>query len=88
MNITDATYNLLMENKVDYTLTCDVIPAVDTETRNMIDSEVTLWLKDGVKAEDFSPRHIVKGNTLNISKAGTFYFSTCFFLFRLTREKL
>lgn len=66
VNITDATYNLLMENKVDYTLTCDVIPAVDTET---INSEVTLWFKDGVKAENVSPRHIVNGSTLNIRKA-------------------
>lgn len=66
VNITDATYNLLMESKEDYTLTCDVIPAVDTET---IYSEATLWFKDGVKAEDVSPRHIVNGSTLNIRKA-------------------
>lgn len=69
VNITDATYNLLMENKVDYSLTCDVIPAVDTDTRTEIDSEFTLWFKDGVKAEDVSPRYIVNGSTLNIRKA-------------------
>uniref|UniRef100_K1Q7U7 Basigin n=1 Tax=Magallana gigas TaxID=29159 RepID=K1Q7U7_MAGGI len=63
VNITDATYNLLMENKEDYTLTCDVIPAVDTET---INSEVTLWFKDGVKAENVSPRHIVNGKWSDI----------------------
>lgn len=85
MNITDATYNLLMENKVDYTLTCDVIPAVDTDTRTEIDSEVTLWFKDGVKAEDVSPRYIVNGSTLNIRKAGTFDFSYSFILSSLKK---
>lgn len=83
MNITDATYNLLMENKEDYTLTCDVIPAVDTET---INSEATLWFKDGVKPEYVSPRHIVNGSTLNIRKAGTFDFSYSFILSRLKKN--
>lgn len=83
VNITDATYNLLMENKIDYTLTCDVIPAMDTET---IYFGATLWFKDGVKAEDVSPRHIVNESTLNIRKAGTFDFSYSFILSRLKKK--
>lgn len=66
VTLIDATYNVLMENK---TLTCDVIPALDPETKAMIKSEDILWSKDSVMVEDVSPRYVVNGSTLNIIKA-------------------
>lgn len=68
-----------MENKEDYIFICDVILVVDME---IINFEVILWFKDGVKVEDVFLRYIVNGSILNIRKVGIFDFLYFCILFR------
>lgn len=72
-----------MENKEDYIFICDVILVVDME---IINFEVILWFKDGVKFEYVFLRYIVNGSILNIRKVGIFDFLYFFILFRLKKE--
>lgn len=68
-----------MENKEDYIFICDVILVVDME---IINFEVILWFKDGVKVEYVFLRYIVNGSILNIRKVGIFDFLYFCILFR------
>ena len=61
-----------MENKLNYTLTCDITIVADPATNGMITARKLTWFKDGVMAENISTRHVVNGTELTIIRAGKF----------------
>nr|XP_022331896.1 hemicentin-1-like [Crassostrea virginica] len=71
VNTNDAIYDLKMENKLNYTLTCNIAIVLDPDPAadGTITSRELTWFKDGVGAENVSTRHVVNGTELTIIRA-------------------
>lgn len=69
-----------MENKLNYTLTCDITIVPDPDTDGMITSRKLTWFKDGVRSENVSTRHVANGTELTIIRAGNFVVGLSLFI--------
>lgn len=71
-----------MENKLNYTLTCNIAIVLDPDPAadGTITSRELTWFKDGVRAENVSTRHVVNGTELTIIRAGNFVVGLSLFI--------